>query len=44
MLIQHATNGSLLFATAAAGSGIENVPLKLKRPLLSMRFTTPDGP
>jgi hypothetical protein len=43
-LIQHATNGSLLFASAAAGSGIENVPLTVKMPLLSMRFTKPDGP
>ncbi len=44
MLTQHATNGSLLFATAAAGNGIENEPLKPNTPLLSMRFTTPDGP
>ena len=27
-----------------AGNGIENVPLRSKMPLLSMRFTTPDGP
>jgi hypothetical protein len=44
ILIQQATNGSLLLATADAGNGIENVPLRSKMPLLSMRLTTPDGP